>query len=312
MRKNKCIRRVMRTIVAFTLSVAMVLSSEAMGSYVFAAEAVQVQGNEEEAIVTNEEETTTEAEAVEPVIQENLELEKADTHNGSCHITTPWTSDNSLPTSGNYYLTKDVTLTDLGATVSGDLTICLNGYKITQTTDNMVFNVPAGNTLSINDCAKSNTGAIVGHSTKGTSYAVRVDGTFNLYNGTITGNHGAAGVYQNGTMTVANFAKVSDNTGADGNPCNVYLTADKTIAVDANIDYSSYIGISTSIAPSKDSPIRITGEITGNDMINSAGLHLRSDSSSCVVQSVITETFPFKGYIQLVSGHNHDNLLFEP
>lgn len=65
-----------------------------------------------------------------------------------------WNSDNSLPTSGNYYLTTNVKLS-AGQTITGDVTLCLNGYKI-----EAASGVTVNGTLTITDCVGS--GSIVG------------------------------------------------------------------------------------------------------------------------------------------------------
>lgn len=66
----------------------------------------------------------------------------------------PWTSTTSLPSSGNYYLTDNVTITNY-RTLSGNLNLDLNGHNITRTvTSNntsQVFAVAASYSLSITD-----------------------------------------------------------------------------------------------------------------------------------------------------------------
>ena len=63
----------------------------------------------------------------------------------------PWTSTTSMPKSGNYYLTDDVTITSY-LLPTGDLNIDLNGHNITRTVKNnttsQVFAI-AGNTNNI-------------------------------------------------------------------------------------------------------------------------------------------------------------------
>ena len=66
----------------------------------------------------------------------------------------PWTSTSSLPKSGNYYLTGNVTITNY-LLPTGDLNIDLNGHNITRTvtgnSSSQVFAIAADTSLSITD-----------------------------------------------------------------------------------------------------------------------------------------------------------------
>lgn len=64
---------------------------------------------------------------------------------------TAWTSTNSLPSSGSYYLAKDVSISGR-VTISGTLNLCLNGHGIRQTGNTNVFYITSGNTLNLYDC----------------------------------------------------------------------------------------------------------------------------------------------------------------
>ena len=107
---------------------------------------------------------------------------------------TAWDSNNSLPTStGNYYLTKNVTLST-GQPITGDVTLCLNGYKI-----EAASGVTVNGTLTITDCVGS--GSIVGADKKHTGVNIQSNtGTLNLYGGTI--KNFAKGVVNNGTFNM--------------------------------------------------------------------------------------------------------------
>ena len=63
---------------------------------------------------------------------------------------TAWTSTNSLPTSGSYYLTADVTVSGSTSINSDTLNLCLNGYGI-KTTSGRIFTLNGG-TLNLYDC----------------------------------------------------------------------------------------------------------------------------------------------------------------
>lgn len=110
------------------------------------------------------------------------------THDGITF--TAWDKSDSLPTSGNYFLTKDVSLTSAWAPTS-DLNLCLSGYKIIQTADSetATVNVASGVTLSVYDCTEA--GEIT-HASGKNGKGVVVKGTLNLHAGKITGNGGAS------------------------------------------------------------------------------------------------------------------------
>lgn len=104
-----------------------------------------------------------------------------------------WDFDNSLPTSGSYYLTKNVKLS-AGQPITGDVTLCLNGYKI-----EAASGVTVNGTLTITDCVGS--GSIVGVDKKQTGVNIQSHtGTLNLYSGTI--KNFEKGVVNNGTFNM--------------------------------------------------------------------------------------------------------------
>lgn len=110
-----------------------------------------------------------------------------------------WDSDNSLPTStGNYYLTKNVKLSTEQTTITEDVTLCLNGYKI-EAASNALDNIQVYGTLTITDCVGS--GSIVGVDKKHTGVNIQSNaGTLNLYGGTI--KNFAKGVVNIGTFNM--------------------------------------------------------------------------------------------------------------
>ena len=62
-----------------------------------------------------------------------------------------WTETDSLPTSGDYYLTNDVTISST-LNVSGTLNLCLNGRGIKLNGSGSVIRVNGGATLNLFDC----------------------------------------------------------------------------------------------------------------------------------------------------------------
>ena len=110
-----------------------------------------------------------------------------------------WEESDSLPTStGKYYLTKNVTLSTVH-TFTGDITLCLNGYKIEAASGVEPIILNNGYTLTITDCVGS--GSIVGVEKKLTGVNIKSDaGTLNLYGGTI--KNFAKGVENSGTFNM--------------------------------------------------------------------------------------------------------------
>jgi len=128
-----------------------------------------------------------------------------------------WDDPNSLPASGNWYLATDVSLTNR-VEVYDELNLCLNGHTITANgvenagTD-LHFKVMNQGTLSITDCTE-NPGKLTG----GTFGSVLFNwdtsgGSFNLYNGIITGNESRS--------AVAGAVKVQCSK-EEGNTFNMY------------------------------------------------------------------------------------------
>ena len=109
---------------------------------------------------------------------------------------TAWSSTDSLPDSGSWYLTADVKLSRSWHPDS-DTDLCLNGKTITldSTSEGQaVIIVGDKKTLNLYDEAE-NAGKIThaaGEGKKG-GRGVRVIGTFNMYGGTITGNNNTSG-----------------------------------------------------------------------------------------------------------------------
>ncbi|MDY6391241.1 MAG: hypothetical protein SPL80_00195, partial [Bacilli bacterium] len=74
-------------------------------------------------------------------------------HNGK--VFTAWTSSDSLPdTSGNWYLTSDVSIASTWAP-KGDTRLCFNGYGIRLTGEGNVITAPGGKKVYFYDCAFS-------------------------------------------------------------------------------------------------------------------------------------------------------------
>ena len=89
---------------------------------------------------------------------------------------------------GNYYLTDNVTLTENEAWKPADgVVLCLNGKSIQASGNFDVITVNNGVTFTLCDCKGSGSTGMVTHSS-GTGSGVYVNGTFNMYGGSISGN----------------------------------------------------------------------------------------------------------------------------
>ena len=113
---------------------------------------------------------------------------------------------NAATNGGSVYLANDITI-NAAITVTGDLTLCLNGHTLKNTAANTrVIYIDRGGTLNLTDCGS--TGTITGGSLTG-SYdyggGVYIYGTFAMYGGIISGNtanYGGGGVSNEGTFAM--------------------------------------------------------------------------------------------------------------
>ncbi len=153
-----------------------------------------------------------------------------------------WTSATTLPsTSGNYYLSSDVTLDSVWDVPNGaDITLCLNGHSIISDGSSRVIRVQTGGKLAVTDCSDTPGSIKGGKSTYGAGVRIQPGGEFNLYNGIIEGNTSdastggeGAGVYVLGRNTISETkynggvfnmygGKITGNTGGVGAAVNVY------------------------------------------------------------------------------------------
>ena len=166
----------------------------------------------------------------------------------------PWRETDKLPTSGNYYLTRNVTLTK-NATLQ-NANVCLNGYTVTLSN---VGRINPSGTTQLTDCSvngklesypgKANGGVTISNGNTfclygGTLNGVKVEigqtggGTFNMYGGKITGNTQGTVVGQSktsnkSTITINMYGgeisgnNISENQGGgvfvgSGNQFNMY------------------------------------------------------------------------------------------
>ena len=161
---------------------------------------------------------------------------------------TAWKETTSLPTSGAYYLTQDVTISG-NVTLTEDVTLCLDGHTVTVSG----ININGNGTLTLTDCADQQgtiqgssgdtTGVLIlGTETISTAsfvmYGGKITGfknaviakdysSFTMYGGSITGNKASSGAAVSGRTTGTTLSdnksiitmyggEISNNTGETG------------------------------------------------------------------------------------------------
>ena len=130
----------------------------------------------------------------------------------------PWTSGNSLPITGNYYLTQNVVV-DKMTVLTG--TLCLNGYTISAKDGGCPVEVSSGE-LNLTDCA-----AQPGSVTAAKDQAIDVYSTANIFNGVIRGGSGS-GIHigpfaANGNVTIYGGKITGSGTGAAANNGTMHM-----------------------------------------------------------------------------------------
>ena len=165
------------------------------------------------------------------------------------------TASNSLPaTAGNYYLTKDVVISETWQPADGTV-LCLNGKTIRMNAAGDAISVGKGKTFILTDCKEvqgSITHRINSEATTYTGRGMNVAGTFTMYGGNITGNIESnsedvfgAGVYlaretgndssvpnftMNGGSIAGNILKKNHSTGISGGG-GVYVEANTIFTI---------------------------------------------------------------------------------
>ena len=128
----------------------------------------------------------------------------ADEHDSHSNNWTEFTAGTTTLSGGSYYLSGDVAYTGTQSiTVSGEVTLCLNGHEMDLKGQHI--SVDSGASLTLCDCS---TGGVLtgGSGAKGGGVFVDGSGTFTLTGGNIAGNtaNAGGGVYVNkgGTFTM--------------------------------------------------------------------------------------------------------------
>ena len=196
---------------------------------------------------------------------------------------TPWNRTDSLPTeAGNYYLVKDVELTETWNVPTGWTYLCLSGKSITMKGNGAAISVSTKGKLHLTDCKEADNRithaegyegsgiAISGSSSKGDD-----EGKVYLYNIKITGNKAekGGGIYcenaDEGSFQVSRDTVIDGNTALDGTtPDNVYLCKNQRIYVQ-DPGEKMRIGVTTDVTPTEEKPVTITkfGNVTNANYV---------------------------------------------
>ncbi len=206
-----------------------------------------------------------------------------------------WTDYANLPSFGTWVLTTDVTIATPWI-VGNNVSICLNGHTITCEVG--IYWSGSDYMIEVKDRAKleiydhTGEGKIVGD--ESIPIVGVTNGTFNLYNGTLTGGSGGVylehaddqyhdsvfnmyggsiinnngtdfgGVYSyNGTFNVSGAAVVKDNT-VNGNTSNVRLSSGSVINVVGELSVGTWIGVRTDYYLNYGEVSAVTSGLLGN------------------------------------------------
>lgn len=232
---------------------------------------------------------------------------------------TAWTATDSLPTdAGNYYLTKDVTLTDRWTVPSGTTRLCLNGktVSISSASDKKLprlITISVSGTLNLHDCQNSGNitgqaeagiwnegafnmygGKISGNTKANYGGGVRTIGTFQMYGGEISGNSAfyfGGGVYVDRGIFRMYGGKISGNTNDEGGGVSIY-EGTFTVGGDAVISGNTNDGAENNVYL-KDGQTMLLD--SSNPLSGSASI------------GVTTKTAPTEGNPVDITGHNKDD-----
>lgn len=203
---------------------------------------------------------------------------------------TAWTSTTTLPTSGHYYLTGDVTVS--AQTVASNLCLCLNGYTIHGTQNNKTFAVAATDKyIAIMDCTAAvvdgeyKAGRITGGknttSAGGTIYVGNANNKLYFYDGIIEGNQV---YYGGGGIAIANSSS-STKYGS------VYFYGGEirnNLAKNASGTYVNGGGIWVG----NNGKCYVTGgKITGNQGLRGGGIYCGTNATLAVKNATVSGNF---------------------
>ena len=216
------------------------------------------------------------------------------------------TAANCLPSSGDWYLKQNVTLTATHEMGSGTLNLCLNGNKVTLNADGAVFSVKSGVVLNLTDCKST---GIITHADYKNGAGVSVEagsdgttaGTFNLYNGNITGNSnndngGGVSVLSDGQFNMYG-GTITNNKAASGGGVNVADNAAVTISGGTITENEAkYDGGGMTVG---NCQVTLSGRvtITGNKSTDGTGSNLYIDKNEGGKSVILDNSFDFSSQV---------------
>ena len=194
----------------FALLMALVLVVSCLPTGALAVQTQTPENMEKEIQVPQEQVEQTLEEEATPALSA-VHAEHTCEHCADSSVTwMPWDKIDSLPTSGHYYLTEDVSVSAATALVNKELTLCLNGHTITAAA--RVYRLSNGAKLTVCDCTKG--GKIYAGASIGGAFAAFKDAntdapcTLKVYNITIEGVAGKTPKYGGGVLVNAKDATV--------------------------------------------------------------------------------------------------------
>ena len=227
-----------------------------------------------------------------------------------------WTETTSLPTSGSYYLTEDVTISS--ACSPSGLNLDLNGCNVTRTlssgstgTSCNVFSVASGKSFLLTDTNAERTGIVsvsftdgksVANSTLGKVVKVGTNATMKLYGGIIDGSN----IIGNNKNNVTN-ATLNVENGTDKNDAAFYMYGGKVIGFhnynEADGTKTYYNG-SAIIARSGTTLEIYGGEVVGGTSKCGACIYSQTNNTKILGGTIVGGKVSSAGAAMYINAHN--------
>ena len=232
---------------------------------------------------------------------------KTCTHGNKHSVETTWNPigterELNAAKAGNYYLTKDVTISSKWSPADG-VVLCLNGYSIISQDSTSVIEVKHSVTFTLCDCSGGN-GKIthgpdpnnMGETISGSGVLVNWSGTFILYGGSIAGNktmrYSGGGVNMLGGQFLMYGGAITGNTAQFGDGGGVYVKGIMTVSGSAKIQDNEH-GTQTFVS---GTTYHITDLITSNVYLDGKSITIGEDGlGSSAKIGVTSGTTPATG-----------------
>ncbi len=120
-----------------------------------------------------------------------------------------WNATDAIPTSGNYYLANDVTITGVGLKeISSSLNLCLNGHTIAFTQASGGISVTGSGALAIFDEVG---GGLITSPNGTATIQIASGGSLAMHAGNVTNTGGAVAIKNEGLNVSVDLAETADN-----------------------------------------------------------------------------------------------------